>query len=144
MNWTEKVSLINNQARECRVGTYFSLLAHACDYMSLLDLEKKIKEGNLEAVREIVSILTPQLDVYKAAIKTAKKYEKAGGKVCISIVRYTGSLPLKFSDEGVLRVYSLEWPFCPFEEQSKFFLWASRLLRDAEVRCLKHPMYKGV
>lgn len=142
MNWIEKVDLINSEAGSVSNGEHFSLLCHSRDHKSFLDLEKKIQEGDIEAVNKIVSILKPQLEVYRKAIKAAKKYFAIGGEVKVNKSNYCSLLPLDLEKSGVLWVNSLYWELCPFKEQPKFFLWASRLLRDAEVRCLKHPMYR--
>ncbi len=146
MNWIEKVKQLNGDARLSFFEGCFSLLSHGSShYSSLLDLEKKIEEGNLEAVKTIVSILKPQVEVYKRAVKAAKKFKKSGGEVKVKGHSYCRKLPLTFTEEGVLLLNKLwDWSICPFKEQQKFFLWTSRLLRDAETRCLKHPMYKSV
>jgi hypothetical protein len=149
---------------------YFSLIANA-DYAKGMPcvntFEKKVVSGDLQYCASQVELLRGQFEAYRAIVRLARKFFQMGGEV-----RITGSYERPYRNiegreerawttmsladagdyPGIYMVYvpysvqsttsSREVDLEALKKMDKWMLWASRLLRDWEVRCKKHPMYK--
>ena len=97
------------------------------NYPCLFNLQVAIKQGDIEKVRENVKALKPLLLKLQKALKLYNSYkgEKEKGWFGESILYFK---------KGVLIIAN--------NISDKEILLISRMLRDAEVRCLKHPRHR--
>lgn len=159
MNWIEKFNQLNDEAvavaKQRENEKYLNIISGGNQYMygdGFNYLEALISKGELAKVKQVVEILEPQFEWFKKTMKAVIAFRKAGGKTDYN----THSSPVRveggsyqnkalFLNEGKL-VYAKasNLKFCPVRDHAKFFLYYSRLLRDAEKLCLKHPIFKQV
>ena len=93
---------------------------------SLEWLEKAIRNGEIDELRQFLPCYEAEFKRYKAAIELYKKWK--GEK---KIETFSDS-EIAVIKQGVLVVQPLN------------ALYVSRLLRDAEKRCLKHPRFQKI
>jgi hypothetical protein len=118
-------------------------------------LEHLVKRGNTEKVVELLPQLQKQFALYRAIVALARRYQKSGGKIATkdasgiyTEVNHNHWTDLSINKDGV---FNLKIPVAckspeilsgDWSSMDRWLLWASRLLRDAEIRCARAVQHR--